>query len=234
MTWSRVIGFIIKIKLRLTLNKAPTLDIDIVRILWRIFKWWIFLNRMWSFALEHRAHWIDRSFKWQTRKFLAHFWHLRNSIKAEDQIDISFQGNTLSSWVIVACCFHCYFNFMSTSHQEIHFPMIIPFLRVFSCHFEPLVHRQHWLALKIEYLFSSESLTIEIGDPGAPWGCWDVSPDMTRSEEMWWGWSLWERYSREYFMTTTDPRSVMISTLRLLRPWLCCYNNYYYTGAGNE
>ena len=133
------------------------------------------------------------------------------------------------------CCIYCcYFNFMSTSHQEIHFPMIIPFLRVFSCHFEPLVHRQHWLALKIEYLFSSESLTIEIGDPGAPWGCWDVSPDMTRSEEMWWGWSLWERYSREYFMTTTDPRSVMISTLRLLRPWLCCYNNYYYTGAGNE
>ena len=102
MTWSRVIGFIIKIKLRLTLNKAPTLDIDIVRILWRIFKWWIFLNRMWSFALEHRAHWIDRSFKWQTRKFLAHFWHLRNSIKAENQIDISFQGITLSTWVIVA------------------------------------------------------------------------------------------------------------------------------------
>ena len=102
MTWSRVIGFIIKIKLRLTLNKAPTLDIDIVRILWRIFKWWIFLNRMWSFALEHRAHWIDRSFKWQTRKFLAHFWHLRNSIKAEDQIDNSFQGITLSTWVIVA------------------------------------------------------------------------------------------------------------------------------------
>ena len=44
-----------------------------------------------------------------------------------------------------------------------------------------------------------------------PSGCWDVSPDMTRRDEMWWGWSLCEPgYSREYFMMTTDPGSVII------------------------
>ena len=67
-------------------------------------------------------------------------------------------------------------------------------------------------------------------------GLWDVSdgsPDITRSDEMWWGRSLEPGYSREYFMMTTDPRSVIRSSLRLHRPWLCCYNNYYYTRASH-
>ena len=65
--------------------------------------------------------------------------------------------------------------------------------------------------------------------PPGLWDVWDVSPDITRSDEMWWGRSLELGYSREYFMMTTDPRSVIRSSLRLHRPWLCCYNNYYYT-----
>ena len=185
---------------------------------------------MWSFALEHRAYWIDRSFKWQTRKFLAHFWHFGNSIKG-NEIDIAFQRITLSTQLMF-----CYFNFMNTIQNEIHFPMIIPFLQVFFCHFEPLVHRQHWLALKIEiFRWISDYYRDWRKDPFSPSGCWDVSPDMTRRDEMWWGWSLCEPgYSREYFMMTTDPGSVITQRelLRLRRPWLCCYNNYYYADTG--
>ena len=187
---------------------------------------------MWSFALEHRAYWIDRSFKWQTRKFLAHFWHFGNSIKG-NEIDIAFQRITLSTQLMF-----CYFNFMNTIQYEIHFPMIIPFLQVFFCHFEPLVHRQHWLALKIEIFRWISDFYRD----------WRKIPSLPRDAEM--SHRIWQEetrcdedghcVSRDTAGNTSWWQLILgawsyTELLRLRRPWLCCYNNYYYadTGPGN-
>ena len=196
------------------------IDIDIVRILWTIFKRWIFLNRMWSLAPEHRANSIDRSFKWQTRKFFANFWHLRNSIK-EIWIEISFQGITITLSLFFAIhLFNFEFNnqllWNSFSNDK---------------PFPSSVFLSFWTTCPPTTLTSTGKgkLFMNLCCPPGLWDVWDVSPDITRSDEMWWGRSLELGYSREYFMMTTDPRSVIRSTLRLHRPWLCCCNNYYYT-----